>query len=274
MIRSSTRDARAARGATDQPLSSVRVLTKIDSVTTGLPLRAIFIVPRASVGRAARRLARDGVCGGTARARARALRAFPDASHRSSGSSARGRGWAGVARARRRRLRHRRDDSSRPRPRGVAWRDAPAWDGRIGRFRRRSLLAIVASFATRAATEPASSPPKLKGITTRPNGRVSVRVSGGGVKQKTVGTFDTLEEALAAYNVEAVKRGVPTQTLPARGVRPRADALARPRRLRPRVRHRRRHRNVVIGCLLGARLRRHPLRAPCGRGGSGAPRAR
>ena len=59
----------------------------------------------------------------------------------------------------------------------------------------------------------ASSPPKLKGITTRPNGRVSVRVSGGGIKQKTVGTFDTLEEALAAYNVEAVKRGVPTQTL-------------------------------------------------------------
>ena len=100
------------------------------------------------------------------------------------------------------------------------WRDAPSWDGRIGRFRRRSCVCVcvcvcvVASFATRAATEPASSPPKLKGITTRPNGRVSVRVSGGGVKQKTVGTFDTLEEALAAYNVEAVKRGVPTQTLP------------------------------------------------------------
>lgn len=84
---------------------------------------------------------------------------------------------------------------------------------------------ILASFATRA-----SSPPKLKGITTRPNGRVSVRVSGGGIKQKTVGTFDTLEEALAAYNAEAVKRGVPTQTLP-----PGAASDPAPTRARDRV---------------------------------------
>ena len=58
-------------------------------------------------------------------------------------------------------------------------------------------------------------PAKLKGITFRPNGRVSARVSGGGEKQVSVGTFDTLEEALDAYNAEARRRGVPTQTLPA-----------------------------------------------------------
>ena len=42
----------------------------------------------------------------------------------------------------------------------------------------------------------------------------SPRVSGGGEKQVSVGTFDTLEEALDAYNAEARRRGVPTQTLP------------------------------------------------------------
>ena len=148
-----------------------------------------------------------------ARAARALLRAFPDASHRSSGSSARGRGWAGVAR-------RVGDDCATA-------ATTPLGRGRAASLARCPLVGwtnrtlpppiapwIVASFATRAATEPASSPPKLKGITTRPNGRVSVRVSGGGVKQKTVGTFDTLEEALAAYNVEAVKRGVPTQTLP------------------------------------------------------------
>ena len=148
-----------------------------------------------------------------ARAARALLRAFPDASHRSSGSSARGRGWAGVAR-------RVGDDCATA-------ATTPLGRGRAASLARCPLVGwtnrtlpppiapwIVASFATRAATEPASSPPKLKGITTRPNGRVSVRVSGGGVKQKTVGTFDTLEEALAAYNVEAVKRGVPTQTPP------------------------------------------------------------
>ena len=228
MIRSSTRDARAARGAKRPSLSPRCALTKIDSVTMGLPLRAI--IP-SGVGRGARLgvwRGRGGMRRNGARAARALLRAFPDASHRSSGSSARGRGWA-----------------------GVAWRvgddcataaTTPLGRGRAASLARCPLVGwtnrtlpppiapwIVASFATRAATEPASSPPKLKGITTRPNGRVSVRVSGGGVKQKTVGTFDTLEEALAAYNVEAVKRGVPTQTLPpARRPTPRRRARATP----------------------------------------------
>ena len=50
----------------------------------------------------------------------------------------------------------------------------------------------------------------------RPNGRVSVRISGGGQKQKTLGTFDSVEEAVAAYNAEAEVRGVPTQRAHAR----------------------------------------------------------
>ena len=50
----------------------------------------------------------------------------------------------------------------------------------------------------------------------RPNGRVSVRISGGGQKQKTLGTFDSVEEAVAAYDAEAKVRGVPTQGTRAR----------------------------------------------------------
>ena len=89
---------------------------------------------------------------------------------------------------------------------GVAWRDTRAC--RFG----------VASFATRAAARDVSpehaSTPKLKGITVKPNGRVSVRISGGGQKQKTLGTFDSVRDAVAAYNAEAKARGVPTQPMP------------------------------------------------------------
>ena len=78
----------------------------------------------------------------------------------------------------------------------------------------------VAWFATRAGARDAgpekASAPKLKGITVRPNGRVSVRISGGGQKQKTLGTFDSVEEAVAAYDAEAKVRGVPTQGARAR----------------------------------------------------------
>ena len=89
---------------------------------------------------------------------------------------------------------------------GVAWRDTRAC--RFG----------VASFATRAGAGDAgpehASTLKLKGITVRPNGRVSVRISGGGQKQKTLGTFDSVQDAVAAYNAEAKARGVPTQPMP------------------------------------------------------------
>jgi len=90
-------------------------------------------------------------------------------------------------------------------------------------FARRETRACsfgVASFATRAGARDAgpekASAPKLKGITVRPNGRVSVRISGGGQKQKTLGTFDSVEEAVAAYDAEAKVRGVPTQGTRAR----------------------------------------------------------
>ena len=76
----------------------------------------------------------------------------------------------------------------------------------------------MASFATRAGARDAgpehASTLKLKGITVRPNGRVSVRISGGGQKQKTLGTFDSVQDAVAAYNAEAKARGVPTQPMP------------------------------------------------------------
>ena len=92
--------------------------------------------------------------------------------------------------------------------REVAWRETRA--SRFG----------VASFATLAGARDAgseqSSAVKLKGITVRPNGRVSVRISGGGEKQKTLGTFDSVEEAVAAYNAEAKARGVATQRAPAK----------------------------------------------------------
>ena len=92
--------------------------------------------------------------------------------------------------------------------RDVAWRETRAC--RFG----------VASFAARAGARDVgpenASAVKLKGITVRPNGRVSVRISGGGEKQKTLGTFDSVEEAVAAYNAEAEVRGVPTQRAHAR----------------------------------------------------------
>jgi ATP-dependent RNA helicase SUPV3L1/SUV3 len=76
----------------------------------------------------------------------------------------------------------------------------------------------VASFARSAGDHDARSEdapkPSLKGITLRANGRAAVRVSGGGVKQKSLGTYDTIEQAVEAYNAEAIARGVPTQEVP------------------------------------------------------------
>ena len=79
---------------------------------------------------------------------------------------------------------------------------------------------ISSSFATKAGGANETAPtdtkrqkPTLKGITVRPNGRVSVRISGGGVPQKGLGTFDSMEDAVGAYNVEAISRGVSTQEL-------------------------------------------------------------
>ena len=87
---------------------------------------------------------------------------------------------------------------------------------RVGARARCTPRIGLASFATRADVSkdvvPFDTPNKnLKGITVRKNGRVSVRISGGGVPQQSLGTFDSLALAIEAYDAHAVTRGVPTQ---------------------------------------------------------------
>jgi len=48
-----------------------------------------------------------------------------------------------------------------------------------------------------------------KHMTRKPNGAIRVRISGGGVTQRSVGSFDTVTAAVSAYNVEAVILGIP-----------------------------------------------------------------
>ena len=65
--------------------------------------------------------------------------------------------------------------------------------------------------AREAARKP---PPRIKGATLMPNGRVKMRITGGGYTQKLLGYFDTPMEAVLAYNARAKDLGVELQKLP------------------------------------------------------------